>query len=58
MRKLLTKILLIVVVTAVMAGAEALFPTKNYQKLFEKARKEKIPFTIHAGEADGADSVR
>lgn len=46
------------VVAIDLAGAEALFPTKNYKELFEKARKEKIPFTIHAGEADGADSVR
>ncbi len=41
-----------------LAGAEALFPTENYRSLFEKAREYGIPFTIHAGEADGAESVR
>ncbi len=46
-------------VTAIdLAGAEALFPTKNYRELFARARKYGIPFTIHAGEADGADSIR
>lgn len=46
------------VVAIDLAGAEALFPTKNYEKLFEKAREAGIPFTIHAGEADGPESVR
>ena len=41
-----------------LAGAEGLFPTKNYRELFAKAREYNIPFTIHAGEADGAESVR
>lgn len=41
-----------------LAGAEALFPTENYVELFEKAREWKIPFSIHAGEAAGAESVR
>ena len=41
-----------------LAGAEALFPTENYRKIFAKAREWKIPFSIHAGEAAGADSVR
>ena len=46
-------------VTAVdLAGAEALFPTKNYRDLFARARDMGIPYTIHAGEADGAESVR
>ncbi len=46
-------------VTAVdLAGAEGLYPTSGYRKLFEKASSLGIPFTIHAGEADGADSVR
>lgn len=40
------------------AGAEALFPTSDYGKYFEKAREYGIPYTIHAGEAAGADSVR
>lgn len=46
-------------VTAVdLAGAEALFPTRDYLELFRGARESGIPMTIHAGEADGEDSVR
>ena len=46
-------------VTAVdLAGAEALFPTRDYLKLFRRAGEYGIPMTIHAGEADGEDSVR
>lgn len=41
-----------------LAGAEALYSTGDYQKLFELAAKLNLPFTIHAGEAAGADSVR
>jgi adenosine deaminase len=41
-----------------LAGAEALFPTKDYKALFAKAKEYGVPFTIHAGEADGADSIR
>lgn len=40
------------------AGAEALFPTENFADIFELAREKNIPFTIHAGEADGPESVR
>ena len=40
-----------------LAGNEAAYPVNNYQELFAIARKEKIPFTIHAGEGDGALSV-
>lgn len=40
-----------------LAGAEALFKTKDYEELFSLARGEDIPFTIHAGEADGAESI-
>ena len=46
------------VVAIDLAGAEALFPTKNYRELFAKARVAGVPFTIHAGEADGPESVR
>lgn len=46
-------------VTAVdLAGAEALFPTRDYLELFQRAGERGIPMTIHAGEADGEDSVR
>lgn len=40
-----------------LAGAESLFPTENFQDVFEYARKLNIPFTIHAGEADGIKSI-
>lgn len=46
------------VVAIDIAGAEALFKTENFRALFEKACELGIPFTIHAGEADGAQSVR
>lgn len=41
-----------------LAGAEALFPTYGYKSLFDKVRERGLPYTIHAGEASGADSVR
>ena len=41
-----------------LAGAEALFKTENFADIFTKAKKENIPFTIHAGEADGPKSIR
>ncbi|MBR2712721.1 MAG: adenosine deaminase [Bacilli bacterium] len=40
-----------------LAGAEGLYPTKDYEDIFEYANELEIPFTIHAGEADGANSV-
>lgn len=40
-----------------LAGAEGIYPTSDYEKLFALARNEKIPFTIHAGEAAGSKSV-
>ena len=45
------------VVAIDLAGAEALYPTQNYADLFAKAKSYGIPFTIHAGEADGPRSV-
>lgn len=39
------------------AGAEALFPTENFAYIFELARQKNVPFTIHAGEAAGPESV-
>lgn len=41
-----------------LAGAEALFPTSDYRSLFDKVIERGLPYTIHAGEADGAQSVR
>ena len=40
-----------------LAGAEALFPTADFADLFVLARELGIPYTIHAGEADGPESV-
>ena len=45
------------VVAIDLAGAEALFPTSDYEYLFNKAKKLNIPYTIHAGEAAGAKSI-
>ena len=45
------------VVAIDLAGNEAAYPVTEYQELFEIAKKEKIPFTIHAGDADNATSV-
>ena len=46
------------VVAIDLAGAEALFPTEDYEALFAKAKEEKVPFTIHAGEAGDAEDVK
>ena len=46
------------VVAVDIAGAEALFPTEDYRELFAEAKKAGLPFTIHAGEAAGAESVK
>ena len=40
-----------------LAGAEGLYPTSDYEDIFELANELCIPFTIHAGEADGPSSV-
>ncbi len=40
-----------------LAGAEAVYPTKNFASIFKKCREYSIPFTIHAGEASGYDSI-
>ena len=41
-----------------LAGAEALYPTSKYRELFAYAKAQGLPFTIHAGEADGVESVK
>ncbi len=41
-----------------LAGAEALYPTAGFEDLFAYAKSLGVPYTIHAGEADGADSVK
>lgn len=45
------------VVAIDLAGAEGLFKTSDYEELFNYANKLNIPFTIHAGEADGVSSI-
>ena len=41
-----------------LAGAEALYKTNDYEALFKLSTKFDIPFTIHAGEADGMESIK
>lgn len=41
-----------------LAGAEALFKTENFADLFVYAAELGVPYTIHAGEADGPDSIK
>ena len=41
-----------------LAGAEALFPTADFAEEFALAKELEIPYTIHAGEADGPESIR
>ena len=45
------------VVALDLAGDEKHFKTKDYEDLFKMAKEKNIPFTIHAGEADNANSV-
>lgn len=45
------------VVAIDLAGAEALFPLEDYKYIFELAKALGVPFTVHAGEALGADAV-
>ena len=41
-----------------LAGAEALFKTADFATEFALAREKGLRFTIHAGEADGPESIR
>jgi len=41
-----------------LAGAEDKYPLEEYLELFEKAKEENIPFTIHAGENGNAEEVK
>lgn len=40
-----------------LAGDEANYKTADFSSLFETVKEDKIPFTIHAGEADSYESV-
>ncbi|OOF58337.1 adenosine deaminase [Rodentibacter myodis] len=46
------------VVAVDLAGPETGYPTKNFVKEFELAKSLGVPFTIHAGEAAGAENVQ
>ena len=46
------------VCAADLAGAEALFPAADFAEEFALARELGVPFTIHAGEAAGPESIR
>lgn len=45
------------VVAADLAGAEGLYATDTFTDVFRDAVQRGVPFTIHAGEAAGADSI-
>ncbi len=45
------------VVALDLAGDEALYNTSSFKELFQIIKKKDIPFTIHAGEAAGVDSI-
>ena len=40
-----------------LAGDETLYPTLDFEDIFMYAKELGVPFTIHAGEADGPSSV-
>lgn len=46
------------VVAVDLAGAEGIVPLKNFAPVFALARQLKIPFTCHAGDSQGPDTVR
>lgn len=41
-----------------LAGAEGIVPLKNYHQVFDLARELGVPFTCHAGDSQGAETVR
>ena len=41
-----------------LAGDEAKYPNELYEELFNYAKRKSIPFTIHAGEASDANSIK
>lgn len=40
-----------------LAGAETLYPTSMFKNVFRLANELNVPFTIHAGEASGPESI-
>lgn len=45
------------VVAIDLAGAESIYKTKDFKYVFDMCRNLNIPYTIHAGEADGVSSI-
>lgn len=45
------------VVALDLAGAEGMHPMEDYRELFQMAREQKIPYTIHAGESGTYENV-
>jgi len=41
-----------------LAGMEKLYPLSDFLYVFDKARELGLPYTCHAGDSDGPDSVR
>ena len=41
-----------------LAGAEGIVPLKNFHPIFDLAKELGIPFTCHAGDSQGPDTVR
>ena len=41
-----------------LAGAEGIVPLKNFAPLFRRAAELGVPFTCHAGDSQGPDTVR
>ena len=46
------------VVAIDLAGAEGIVPLKNFSPIFDLARQLEVPFTCHAGDSQGPDTVR
>ena len=46
------------IVAVDLAGAESIFKTEDYEEIFKYVKKIELPYTIHAGEADGPESIK
>jgi adenosine deaminase len=46
------------VAAADLAGAEGIVPLRNFAPLFERLSRDGVPFTCHAGDSQGPDTVR
>lgn len=41
-----------------LAGAEGIVPLRNFHPIFDLARELELPFTCHAGDSQGEDTIR